>query len=100
METLTKLGFSEYFSSIAQSGGRIQDDIVPPGNAEMVFFGCGLKGSDTLSMGVFGTPDELFDYKNYPQCTEMNGKAVRQFNVYYTTTGMQAIDAVFFIGHT
>ena len=63
----------------------------PPPNTKEVFMGCGAVGSNVLRMGVFGTPEELFDHRFYPQCLESNAKAVRNYHAYYATESSEGI---------
>jgi len=81
---LENCGFTEYFTH-TNGNGMIKDGMRPPENAKEIFMGGGLVDSDVLKMGIFATPDELFDQRDYPFGTETDAKPVRQYYTYYNT---------------
>ena len=83
METLQSHKFVQYFSAKADFYGSITDDIKPPKYAKEIFMGGGIIGSKFVNMGVFGTPEELFDQRKYPHCQDTEAKSVRKYHAYY-----------------
>ena len=53
--------------------------------------GCGLMNSDVLKIGVFATPEELFDQRRYDHARYTNAKRVRNYYTYYSTRNLEPI---------
>ena len=91
METLKRHKFVEYFNAKASVTGWIKYGIHPPADAKEIFMGGGIIGSDVVKMGVFGTPEELFDQREYPHRQDTEAKRVRKYYSYYDSGKLQPI---------
>lgn len=90
MRELENCGFKEYFTHTYR-GGLIKDGMRPPENAKEIFMGGALIDSDVIMMGIFTTPDELFDQRVYPYGSEMKAKPVRQYYTYYSSAKIDGL---------
>ena len=93
METLKSHKFVEYFSAKANFKRSIKSAIKPPKGAKEIFMGGGIVGCDVVKMGVFGTPEELFDQREHPHGEEAHteAKSVRKYYSYYDSGRCQPI---------
>jgi len=63
----------------------------PPKDAKEIFMGGGIIGSDVVKMGVFGTPEELFDQREYRHGEITEAKSVRKYYAYYDSKKLNPI---------
>ena len=87
---LEKHGFTEYYSH-TRGNGEMKHGLQPPDGAKEIFMGGGLINSSILKMGIFASPDELFDQKDYADDTEVRAKRVRQYYAYYASMECEPI---------
>ena len=89
---LIKHGFQQYYNqSASHHSSAIRSEITPPDGTKLIFFGCGLVGSDVIDVGVVVEPAQLFDQQSYNYNTPESAKAVRNFFVYDSTTSLQPL---------
>ena len=84
---LLKHGFEQYYNKPASyHNSAIRSEITPPDGTKLIFFGCGLVGSDVIDVGVVVEPAQLFDPQSYNYSEAGSAKAVRNFFLYDSTT--------------
>ena len=61
----------------------IQDHMLPPKDAELVFMGCGKRSSSKIKLGIIATPDDIFTGVSYKRDEYDKARPVKNYFTYY-----------------